>query len=86
LKLKADKSLGVPSGWRREVAYVPLLGLTGWTGLALYGATGTALVAPLLALHLGAALAFFLTAPYSKMVHGFYRGTSLVRDTQRKHT
>lgn len=65
---------------------MPLLGPTGLTGLALYRATGTALVAPLLALHLGAVLAFFLTAPYSKMVHGFYHVTSLVRDTQRKHT
>ncbi len=84
LKLKADASLGAPSVWGGEVAFVALLGLTGLTGLALYAATGTALVAPLLALHLGTVLAFFLTTPYSKMVHGFYRMASLVRDAQRK--
>ena len=84
LKLQADQRLGAPSVWGGEMAFVALLGLTGLTGLALYAATGTALVAPLLSLHLGAVLAFFLTTPYSKMVHGFYRVASLVRDAQRK--
>jgi citrate/tricarballylate utilization protein len=64
------------------MAFVAAAGLTGLTGLALYAATGTALVAPLLALHLGTVLAFFLLTPYSKMVHGFYRMASLVRDAQ----
>jgi citrate/tricarballylate utilization protein len=36
----------------------------------------------LLAVHLGVVLAFFLLAPYSKMVHGFYRLAALVRDAQ----
>jgi citrate/tricarballylate utilization protein len=84
LKFKADPKLGAPAVWGGEVAFVALLGFTGLTGLALYGATGTALVAPLLALHLGTVLAFFLTTPYSKMVHGFYRMAALIRDAQRK--
>jgi citrate/tricarballylate utilization protein len=82
LKLQADRALGAASAWGGEVAFVLLLGLTGATGLALYAATGSALVAPLLAIHLGAVLTFFLTTPYSKMVHGFYRLAALVRDAQ----
>lgn len=82
LKTKADPDLGAPSVGGAEMAFVVLLGATGATGLALYGATGTALVSPLLALHLGTVLAFFVTTPYSKMVHGFYRMAALVRDAQ----
>lgn len=84
LKLQSDKALGAASAWGGEIGFVALLGLTGATGLALYGATGTTLVGPLLAVHLGAVLTFFLTTPYSKMVHGFYRLTALVRDAQTK--
>jgi citrate/tricarballylate utilization protein len=83
LKTKADPELGAVSVWGGEMAFVGLLGATGLTGLMLYAATGTALVAPLLAVHLGTVLAFFLTTPYSKMVHGFYRLAALVRDAQR---
>ncbi len=84
LKTKADPQLGAPSLWGGEMAFVVLLGLTGLTGLLLYAATGTALVPALLALHLGTVLAFFLTMPYSKMAHGFYRFAALVRDAQAK--
>ena len=82
LKTKADPELGAPSVWGGEMAFVVLLGATGATGLALYAATGTAFLSPLLALHLGTVLAFFLTTPYSKMVHGFYRLAALIRDSQ----
>lgn len=82
LKLQSDRDLGAASAWGGEVAFVLLLGLTGLTGLALYVATGTALVGPLLAIHLGTVLTFFLTTPYSKMVHGFYRLAALIRDAQ----
>ena len=82
LKLRADPALGAVSAWGGEVAFVLLLGLTGLTGLMLYAATGTAAVGPLLAIHLGTVLTFFVTTPYSKMVHGFYRLAALVRDAQ----
>ena len=84
LKTKADPELGAPTRWGGEMAFVLLLGLTGLTGLLLYAATGTALMPALLALHLGAVLAFFLTLPFSKMVHGFYRFAALVRDAQKR--
>ena len=83
LKTRADRDLGAPSVWGGEMAFVLLLALTGASGLVLYAATGTALVAPILAVHLGAVLAFFLTTPYSKMAHGFYRFAALVRDAQQ---
>jgi citrate/tricarballylate utilization protein len=38
----------------------------------------------LLALHLGLVLAFFLLLPYSKMVHGVYRGLALLRNAIEK--
>lgn len=84
LKHRADMALGAKGVAGGEMAFVLLLGLTGLTGLLLYGATGTGYVPALLAIHLGAVLAFFLTSPYSKMVHGFYRLAALVRDAQLK--
>ncbi|HKJ63701.1 MAG TPA: tricarballylate utilization 4Fe-4S protein TcuB, partial [Hyphomicrobiales bacterium] len=84
LKFKAEADLGAPALWSGEMAFVLLLGATGATGLALYAASGTSLVEPLLALHLGSVLAFFLTTPYSKMVHGFYRLAALIRDAQQR--
>lgn len=83
LKTQADRDLGAPLHWGGEMAFVLLLGLTGLSGLLLYAATGTAAVPALLALHLGAVLVVFLTLPYSKMVHAFYRFAALVRDAQR---
>ena len=66
------------------MGFTLLLGLTGLSGLVLYAVTGSALVAPLLALHLGAVLALFLLTPFSKMAHGAYRFAALVRDAQRQ--
>ncbi|NKX44518.1 tricarballylate utilization 4Fe-4S protein TcuB [Roseicyclus persicicus] len=84
LKLKADRALGAAGAWGGEMAFVILLGLTGLTGLMLYAATGTGLVGPLLALHLGTVLAFFVTLPYSKMAHAAYRLAALTRDAQQR--
>jgi citrate/tricarballylate utilization protein len=84
LKMRAEKELGTPRVWGGEMAFIALLFFVSASGLALYAATGTAAVPPLLALHLGAVLTFFLLMPFSKMVHGFYRFTALLRDAQLK--
>jgi len=84
LKTKSDPALGATNRWGAEMAFVLLLGITALTGLLLYAATGTGLVAPLLALHLGAVAVLFLLIPYSKMAHGGYRFAALVRDAQRR--
>ncbi len=84
LKTKADASLGAASLWGAEMAFVLLLGATGATGLLLYAATGTGLMPLLLAVHLGSVLTFFLTMPYTKMTHAFFRFAALIRDAQIK--
>lgn len=80
LKLRADRSLGAARVWGGEMAFVLLLGLVALTGLALYAATGSALVGPLLAIHLATVMVLFLLMPFSKMVHGFFRLAALVAE------
>ncbi|GAB5449325.1 tricarballylate utilization 4Fe-4S protein TcuB [Gymnodinialimonas sp.] len=84
LKRKADPALGARSALSGEFAFIGLLGIVGFSGLVLYALGQTTLMPALLALHLGAVLAFFLLMPYTKMAHGFYRMAALVRDAQRK--
>lgn len=84
LKMKAEKSLGAPAFWGGEMAFVLLLTAVGATGLALYWATGTAAVRPLLIAHLGSVLALYLTLPYTKMVHIPFRLAALIRDAQTR--
>ena len=66
------------------MAFILLLTLTAATGLALYWASGTPAVQPLLVTHLAAVLVLFLTLPFTKMVHAAFRLTALVRDAQTK--
>jgi len=80
LKLKADPDLGAPNAWGGEMAFVLLLFGVSLTGLVLYAATGSSAVPALLAIHLGFVLVFFLTLPFSKMAHGFYRMAALVKN------
>lgn len=80
LKTKADPSLGAPSAWGGEMAFVLLLFAVSATGLALYAATGTSAVAPLLAVHLATVLTLFLLTPYTKMMHGAFRLAALIHD------
>ena len=82
LKLKADRTLSATQVWGAEMAFVILLGLTGLTGLILYGLTGTIYVSTALAVHLACVLVLFLLLPYSKMIHGFFRMAALIREVQ----
>jgi len=66
LKTKADPTLGAARVWGGEMAFIGLLGFVAVSGLALYAATGTVVVAPLLALHLGSVLALFLLLPFTR--------------------
>lgn len=84
LKLRADRNLGAPHRWGGEMAFVILLTTIAATGLALYWATGTIAVRPLLVLHLASVLVFFLTLPFTKMVHAAFRLAALVRDAQTR--
>lgn len=85
LKLKSDRALADSSAWDGEMAFILLLCLVSTSGLALYAFGETGALTALTALHLGAVLTFFLLTPYSKMAHGFYRLTALVKEAQIKN-
>jgi citrate/tricarballylate utilization protein len=70
--LKAEADNGI------DRAFTLSLLVVGVTGLALLLARTTPAMGILLALHLGAVLAFFLLMPYGKFMHGIYRIAALV--------
>ena len=65
-----------------EYAMLALLFLVGSTGLLLLAIRHTGAMGVMLAIHLGLVLALFLALPYSKMVHGVYRGLALLRNAR----
>ena len=70
---QAAKLLGADAG------LLLLLMLIGITGLLLLALRATGAMGMALAVHLGFVLAFFVTMPYSKFVHGLYRTGALIR-------
>ncbi len=67
-----------------EFAMLSLLFLIAATGELLLAVRHTGAMGVMLAIHLGLVFAFFLVMPYSKMVHGLYRGLALLRNAQEK--
>lgn len=65
-------------------AALALLLLVTVSGLALLLWRATPAMGLLLALHLGAVLALFLLLPYSRLIHGAYRGVALVQDARAR--
>lgn len=65
-----------------EMAFILILLLLGVTGLALLALRATPLAGILLAVHLGVVFGFFVTMPYGKFMHAFYRLAALVRHAQ----
>jgi citrate/tricarballylate utilization protein len=64
--------------------FIALLLLTSVTGLALLAWRDSSAMALLLAVHLGFVMALFLTLPYGKFAHGFYRSAALLKDAIEK--
>ncbi|SON53892.1 tricarballylate utilization protein B [Hartmannibacter diazotrophicus] len=62
-----------------DTAFLVMLFLTSLTGLALLALRETAAMPITLAVHLGVVFALFLSMPYGKFMHGFYRYAALVR-------
>ncbi|HTT11723.1 MAG TPA: tricarballylate utilization 4Fe-4S protein TcuB [Burkholderiaceae bacterium] len=60
-------------------AFIALLLLVAGTGLLLPILRSTGALGVLLALHLGAVMALFLTLPYGKFAHGVYRCAALLK-------
>ncbi len=62
-----------------DYGFIALLFAVSFTGLALMLARHTPALALLLCIHLGCVMALFLTMPYGKMAHGFYRCAALLK-------
>ncbi len=65
-------------------AFIVLLFCISASGLALLAYRETASMAVLLAIHLGFVMSFFLTMPYGKFGHGFYRIAALLKNSIEK--
>jgi citrate/tricarballylate utilization protein len=74
-----DPALADQASTGMDVAFILMLFLTGFTGIALLVLRETGAMGPLLALHLGVVFALFITLPYGKFVHGVFRFVALVR-------
>lgn len=61
-----------------DLSFLVLLLLTSLTGMGLMLVKDTGLLGLALTVHLGTVLALFLTMPYGKFVHGFYRIIALI--------
>ena len=77
VRARRDDALGDPAQDGLDRGFLALLFVTSVTGLALLVLRESSLMGRLLALHLGAVLALFVTLPYGKFVHGFYRLAAL---------
>jgi citrate/tricarballylate utilization protein len=84
LKIDADPAPRVRDLVGMDVAFLMLLFLVAFTGLALMALRETSMMGTLLAVHLGFVLALFVTLPYGKMVHGVYRFLALVQDAAER--
>lgn len=67
-----------------DTAFIVMLLLVASTGLLLLALRATPIMPALLAIHLGVVLGLFITMPYGKFVHGFYRFAALTRDALEK--
>lgn len=79
-KIAADPEPGAPRLLGTDFAFILLILLTAVTGLVLLALRATGAMGTLLAVHLGCVLALFVVMPYSKFVHGIYRGAALLRN------
>lgn len=82
LAAKRERAEGLtdPDSRSMELAFLGLLVAVSVTGLATLVLRATAVMPLLLVVHLAMVFAFFVTAPYTKMVHGAYRYAALVND------
>jgi citrate/tricarballylate utilization protein len=76
---RRDPALADPDQDGLDASFIVLLWLTSFTGMILLVLRNSALMAPLLIVHLGVVLALFLTLPYGKFMHGLYRTAALVK-------
>ncbi|ADZ70960.1 tricarballylate utilization 4Fe-4S protein TcuB [Polymorphum gilvum] len=84
-KLKRQDDLVDKAKFGMETAFLAMMFATGLTGLVLMVLRETSAMGIALAVHLGVVFALFLTMPYGKFVHGFYRfGALMLYAAERK--
>jgi citrate/tricarballylate utilization protein len=81
---RQDPALRDPAQSGLDSGFVWLLWLTAATGLALLILRHTAAMPWLLVGHLGVVLALFVSLPYGKFVHGWFRAAALALDAAER--
>jgi citrate/tricarballylate utilization protein len=84
LNLRRNAAHGDATQKPMDRAFIALLFLISASGLALLAYRDTSSMTLLLAVHLGFVMAFFLTMPYGKFAHGFYRMAALLKNAIEK--
>jgi citrate/tricarballylate utilization protein len=84
LNLRRNLAHGDATQKPMDRAFIVLLFLISASGLALLAYRDTLRMTLLLTVHLGFVMAFFLTMPYSKFAHGFYRIAALLKNAIEK--
>ena len=79
LHLARHPQQGAPEASAMDLGFIALLFWVSATGLALLAGRSTSAMAVLLAVHLGAVMALFITLPYGKFAHGVFRGAALLK-------
>lgn len=79
LNFRRDPQHGDPAQHAMDRGFMALLLLVSATGFALLDLRDTHAMALWLAIHLGAAMALFLTLPYGKFAHGVFRSAALLK-------
>ncbi len=85
-KLRRDPILQDRQNYGMDVGFLVMLLMTSLTGMALLLLRATPAMGLLLAVHIGIVFALFITMPYGKFVHGFYRFVALVRYAKERRT
>ena len=78
IKRKADRNTRGEQNQGMDNTFLWLLLATSVTGLGLMLLADTQWVGLTLSVHLGVVMTLFLTMPYGKFIHGFYRLIALV--------
>ena len=84
LNLMRNDDHGEKSQRPMDRAFIVLLFLISLSGLALLAYRETSSMPVLLSIHLGVVMGFFLTIPYGKFGHGFYRLVALLKNSIEK--
>jgi citrate/tricarballylate utilization protein len=84
LNLRRDPEQGDVAQRPMDRGFIALLLASSASGLALLAGRDSSALGLLLALHLGAVMALFVTLPYGKFAHGIYRSAALLKSAIEK--